>query len=106
MAGSTATVTDVKVEPIPVDEAAIAPELPVEGEVEVPYSIYTNKEKWLIVAMVALAGFYRCVPSFLLNTCGIATDVGAVHCQPTSTSQLSQLSPKPFTNQSTTSTKQ
>lgn len=23
------------------------------------YSIYTNKEKWLIVAMVALAGFYR-----------------------------------------------
>lgn len=25
------------------------------------YSIYTNKEKWLIVAMVALAGFYRYV---------------------------------------------
>lgn len=25
------------------------------------YSIYTNKEKWLIVAMVAIAGFYRCV---------------------------------------------
>lgn len=48
-----------KREPIPVDEAAIAPELPVEGEVEVPYSIYTSKEKWLIVAMVALAGFYR-----------------------------------------------
>lgn len=23
------------------------------------YSIYSNKEKWLIVAMVALAGFYR-----------------------------------------------
>lgn len=23
------------------------------------YSIYTKKEKWLIVAMVALAGFYR-----------------------------------------------
>lgn len=30
-----------------------------EGEVEVPYSIYGTKEKWLIVAMVALAGFYR-----------------------------------------------
>lgn len=27
------------------------------------YSIYTNKEKWLIVAMVALAGFYRYVRS-------------------------------------------
>jgi hypothetical protein len=26
---------------------------------EVPYSIYTRKEKWLIVGMVALAGFYR-----------------------------------------------
>jgi hypothetical protein len=51
--------TDAKQEPIPVDEAAIAPELPVEGQVEVPYSIYTSKEKWLIVAMVALAGFYR-----------------------------------------------
>lgn len=25
------------------------------------YSIYTNKEKWLIVALVALAGFYRYV---------------------------------------------
>jgi hypothetical protein len=24
-----------------------------------PYSIFTTKEKWLIVAMVALAGFYR-----------------------------------------------
>jgi hypothetical protein len=31
------------------------------GEVEVPYSIYTTKEKWLIVGMVALAGFYRYV---------------------------------------------
>ena len=41
-------------------EAVVAPEtLPVEGQVEVPYSIYTSKEKWLIVAMVALAGFYR-----------------------------------------------
>ena len=26
-----------------------------------PYSIFTTKEKWLIVAMVALAGFYRSV---------------------------------------------
>lgn len=30
----------------------------VEGTSEA-YSIYTNKEKWLIVAMVGLAGFYR-----------------------------------------------
>lgn len=45
-----------KEEPLPVDEGAI---VPVEGEVEVPYSIYTSKEKWMIVAMVALAGFYR-----------------------------------------------
>ncbi|KAI4958839.1 hypothetical protein J4E86_004447 [Alternaria arbusti] len=52
-----------KREPIPVDEAAVAPELPVEGEVEVPYSIYTSKEKWLIVAMVALAGFYSPLPA-------------------------------------------
>jgi hypothetical protein len=51
--------TDEKQVPIPVDEAVVAPEIPVEGEVEVPYSIYTSKEKWLIVAMVALAGFYR-----------------------------------------------
>ena len=29
------------------------------GEVDVPYSIYSIKEKWLIVAMVALAGFHR-----------------------------------------------
>jgi hypothetical protein len=41
----------------------VAPDLPVEGEVEVPYSIYTSREKWLIVAMVALAGFYRYAPS-------------------------------------------
>jgi hypothetical protein len=31
------------------------------GVVEAPYSIYTNKEKWMIVGMVALAGFYRYV---------------------------------------------
>lgn len=36
-------------------EVAVAGEV----EVEVPYSIYTSKEKWLIVALVALAGFYR-----------------------------------------------
>lgn len=53
--------TDDKQEPVPVDKAAIIPGPPVEGEVEVPYSIYTNKEKWIIVAMVALAGFYRSV---------------------------------------------
>lgn len=36
------------------------------GVVEAPYSIYSNKEKWLIVGMVALAGFYRYVyPSCL-----------------------------------------
>ena len=57
-----------KREPIPVDEAAVAPELPVEGEVEVPYSIYTSKEKWLIVAMVALAGFYRYTLPFHLKS--------------------------------------
>ena len=33
------------------------PELAVG--IDEAYSIYTNKEKWLIVAMVALAGFYR-----------------------------------------------
>ncbi|KAK2740312.1 major facilitator superfamily [Colletotrichum kahawae] len=26
-----------------------------------PYSIFTRKEKWFIVGMVAVAGFYRCV---------------------------------------------
>jgi hypothetical protein len=35
------------------------------GEVDMPYSIYSNKEKWMIVGMVALAGFYRYV--FILN---------------------------------------
>lgn len=38
-------------------------EAPEQPEVAVGtdemYSIYTNKEKWLIVALVALAGFYR-----------------------------------------------
>lgn len=53
------------------------------------YSIYTNKEKWLIVAMVALAGFYRyvgCVPRILIS----AHVVYVVLCQPTSTSLRSQ----------------
>lgn len=40
-------------------EVAEEPEVAV-GEHEV-YSIYSNREKWLIVAMVALAGFYRYV---------------------------------------------
>ncbi|KAF1917802.1 major facilitator superfamily domain-containing protein [Ampelomyces quisqualis] len=33
------------------------------GEVEAPYSIYSNKEKWTIVGMVALAGFYSPLPA-------------------------------------------
>lgn len=42
-------------------DGAVEREGEVQGEVEVevPYSIYTPKEKWLIVGMVALAGFYR-----------------------------------------------
>lgn len=52
---------DAKREVVPVDEATVLPEAPVAGEVEVPYSIYSIKEKWLIVAIVALAGFYRYV---------------------------------------------
>ena len=58
-----ARTTDEKQVSIPDDETVVAPELPVEGEVEVPYSIYTSREKWLVVAMVALAGFYRYAPS-------------------------------------------
>ncbi|KAI1528196.1 Major facilitator superfamily [Pyrenophora tritici-repentis] len=55
--------TDEKQECAP-GEAVVAPEtLPVEGQVEIPYSIYTSKEKWLIVAMVALAGFYSPLPA-------------------------------------------
>ncbi|EOA88645.1 multidrug transporter [Exserohilum turcicum] len=54
---------DDKPEPVPLDEAAVVPEVPVKGEVEVPYSIYTNREKWMIVAMVALAGFYSPLPA-------------------------------------------
>lgn len=58
-ATSTTAETDDKQEPVPLDEPVLIPETPVAGQVEVPYSIYTNKEKWLIVAIVALAGFYR-----------------------------------------------
>ncbi|PVH98443.1 MFS general substrate transporter [Periconia macrospinosa] len=35
-----------------------------EGEIsEPPYSVYTRKEKWVIVALVALAGFYSPLPA-------------------------------------------
>lgn len=55
-----ASATREKREPLSADDAEKQPEHPVdEGTVEVPYSIYTSNEKWLIVAMVALAGFYR-----------------------------------------------
>lgn len=50
------------------------------------YSIYTNKEKWLIVAMVALAGFYRYVQTGFDIRCELTVDVAL--CQPTYTSQL------------------
>jgi hypothetical protein len=43
----------------PSDEAVPASEMPIRDDV--PYSIYTRREKWLIVGMVALAGFYRYV---------------------------------------------
>ncbi|KAF1844623.1 MFS general substrate transporter [Cucurbitaria berberidis CBS 394.84] len=56
-------VTGDKQEPPPVDEGVLRPQPTSEGEVEVPYSIYTSKEKWLIVAMVALAGFYSPLPA-------------------------------------------
>jgi hypothetical protein len=43
------------------------------GEVEAPYSIYSNKEKWIIVGMVALAGFYRyvLVPEVVNQDCAV-----------------------------------
>lgn len=44
-------------------DAARVPQEATKGEVEVPYSIYSTKEKWLIVAMVALAGFYSPLPA-------------------------------------------
>jgi hypothetical protein len=45
----------------PARDAAVTSSIEA-GEVSVPYSIYTNKEKWMIVGIVALAGFYRYVP--------------------------------------------
>jgi hypothetical protein len=65
--GSTdLSINEVKTDP----ERGLAPETQHHGfdaeklAVDVPvvepaYSVYTRKEKWLIVAMVALAGFYR-----------------------------------------------
>jgi len=71
------------------------------GEVEMPYSIYSGKEKWLIVGMVAMAGFYRYVPLSFSKLCitwisksmgGVAVwifaDHDVVHYLRTSTSQL------------------
>lgn len=43
------------------NEAVMSPAEAEHGEVEIPYSIYSSKEKWFIVGMVALAGFYRYV---------------------------------------------
>jgi hypothetical protein len=90
---------DGKQEPIPVDEATIAPELPVKGEVEVPYSIYTNKEKWLIVAMVALAGFYRYALPFRPKTSGITSDIIIALSPRISISQLYRHSPARLASQ-------
>ena len=48
-------------DPANATEAVLPPDTLI-GEVDdVPYSIYTRKEKWVIVGMVALAGFYRSV---------------------------------------------
>jgi hypothetical protein len=41
------------------DEAVLPADTQVGEMDDVPYSIYSRKEKWLIVGMVALAGFYR-----------------------------------------------
>jgi hypothetical protein len=112
MATTTTGNADVKPEPVPVDEAVVIPEAPVAGEVEAPYSIYTNKEKWLIVAMVALAGFYRYVSHRTLTSTSTShvkayklTITTKVPYQQTSTSRPSQPSPPPSTNPSTTSIK-
>ncbi|KAH7411833.1 major facilitator superfamily domain-containing protein [Phaeosphaeria sp. MPI-PUGE-AT-0046c] len=45
-----------------VDNEAAMPSIEA-GEVDVPYSIYTSREKWIIVGMVALAGFYSPLPA-------------------------------------------
>jgi hypothetical protein len=50
-----ATVTDEKQE---LTDDAVTSSVKA-GEVDVPYSIYSTQEKWMIVGMVALAGFYR-----------------------------------------------
>jgi hypothetical protein len=72
-----------------VDEAVMS-----AAEVEMPYSIYTSKEKWLIVGIVGLAGLYRYIQltSSQLTLYTNAND-DAVHYQPTSTSPPSQPSP-------------
>jgi hypothetical protein len=67
------------------------------------YSIYTNKEKWLIVALVALAGFYRYVGT--REVFGLLLTEITVLYLPISTSRLYRLSQKHFTDQSTTSTR-
>ncbi|KAH8723539.1 major facilitator superfamily domain-containing protein [Phaeosphaeriaceae sp. PMI808] len=46
----------------PVDDFVVAAAAEA-GEVHVPYSIYTGKQKWMIVGMVALAGFYSPLPA-------------------------------------------
>lgn len=40
-------------------EAVMSPADDENGDVDIPYSIYSSKEKWMIVGMVGLAGFYR-----------------------------------------------
>jgi hypothetical protein len=51
----------------PARDAAVTSSIKA-GEVSVPYSIYTNKEKWMIVGIVALAGFYRYVLDSITNS--------------------------------------
>ena len=47
------------------------------GQVEAPYSIYSSREKWIIVGVVALAGFYRYVSdiSVQLPGCKVANQL-------------------------------
>lgn len=85
-----------KHEPAPVDEAALGP---VEGEVEVPYSIYTSKEKWIIVGMVALAGFYRYVCMSRYRELLLVDPHSLVLSLQTSTSQPSPPWPAPLVKQ-------
>ena len=37
------------------EETAIVPELPAQ-----PFSVFTKREKWVLIAMVGFAGFFRC----------------------------------------------